>query len=78
MFVEEMKIEEERGGKYLIYEKENIFMEKENREIIWKRKVCFCKGEEKQRRKRRELFGEREYIFAEEKIIFVARGGRFL
>ena len=59
MFVEEMKIEEERGGKYLIYEKENIFLEKENREIIWKRKVCFCKGEEKHRRKRRELFGER-------------------
>ena len=35
--------------------------EKEREEIIWKRKMFFCGGEEKQRRRRRQIFGEGRY-----------------
>ena len=40
MFVEELKNREEKGGLY--FENENIFLEKEKEETIWKRKIFFA------------------------------------
>ena len=54
-----LKNKERKGGKYVFFwrrlktEKENIFFAVEE-ENIWKRKIFFCGGETKWRRKRRK------------------------
>ena len=64
-FAKEKKTEKEKERNIFFFEEKKTKKLKE--EDIWRRKICFCGGEEKQGTKRRKIFGTGKYFFAQEK-----------